>query len=263
MIYTFISDQGVASASAVEAAVTASTQMLCLSVPLQTILLTPLWSWLSAHCLEGVVLPPGALCVNLDSLFITFLPRPSLMLLVARPILLPETSCWTLFSTCYSTCFLLLRLICCSKHGSISCWMSVLGIHHHHRSQVGGIPAIVVTPGSVRAPVTLLLLRLAWVAVTTNLLFGMSSFQFVTPLLALGSDRMAVVVLASGPSRAPDTILLLRSSGAAAIVALLLGPAQAPVVIFAIFGVVDAFLQRRRTPGGSLALKTIPFESGG
>ena len=74
---------------------------------------------------------------------------------------------------------------------------------------------------------------------------------------------MAVVVLASGPSQAPDTILLLRSSGAAAIVALLLGPAQAPVVIFAIFGVVNACLQRRRTPGGSLALKTIPFESGG
>ena len=87
----------------------------------------------------------------------------------------------------------------------------------------------------------------------------MSSFQFVTPLLALGSDRMAIVVLASGPSRAPDTILLLRSSGATAIVTLLLGPAQAPVVIFSIFGVVDAFLQRRRTPGGSLALKKIPF----
>ena len=42
MIYTFISDQGVASASAAEAVVTASTQMLYLHVPLQTILLTPL-----------------------------------------------------------------------------------------------------------------------------------------------------------------------------------------------------------------------------
>ena len=71
----------------------------------------------------------------------------------------------------------------------------------------------------------------------------MTPLRFAITLLALGSDRVAVVVLTPGPSRAPDAILLLRSPGAAAIVALLLGSTRAPVVIFAIFGVVDAFLQ--------------------
>ena len=87
----------------------------------------------------------------------------------------------------------------------------------------------------------------------------MAPLRFVITLLALGSDRVAIVVLTPGPSRAPDAILLLRPPGAAAIIALLLGSSRAPVIIFAIFGVVDAFLHRRRTPGGSLALKTIPF----
>ena len=87
----------------------------------------------------------------------------------------------------------------------------------------------------------------------------MTPLRFAITLLALGSDRVAVIVLTPGPSRAPEVILLLRSPGAATIVALLLGSTQEPVVIFAIFGVVDAFLQRPQTLGRSLALKTIPF----